>query len=84
MADENGILVPDAMNNITFELVGDAEIAAVDNGFQANLQSFQANHINLFNGKAVIMIKGDETGEVILKASSQGLNPTTLKLNLTK
>ena len=84
VADENGILVPDAMNNITFELVGDAEIAAVDNGFQANLQSFQANHINLFNGKAVIMIKGDEAGEVILKASSPGLNPTTLKLNLTK
>ena len=84
VADENGILVPDAMNNITFELVGDAEIAAVDNGFQANLQSFQANHINLFNGKAVIMIKGDEAGEVILKASSPGLNPTNLKLNLTK
>lgn len=84
VVDEDGLPVPDAMNNINFSLEGNAEIAGVDNGYQANLQSFQAHHINLYNGKALVMIKGDEVGEAILKASSPGLKDMQIKLSLTR
>nr|WP_294895624.1 glycoside hydrolase family 2 TIM barrel-domain containing protein [uncultured Pedobacter sp.] len=84
VVDKDGIPVPDAMNNISFELMGKAEIAGVDNGFQANLQSFQAHHINLYNGKALVMIKGNKAGKVTLKASSPGLNGASINLNFTK
>jgi beta-galactosidase len=84
VVDEDGIPVPDAMNNISFELDGDAEIAGVDNGYQANLQSFQAHRINLYNGKALVMIKGSEAGKVTLKASSPGLSDASITLDLTK
>ncbi|HET8828541.1 MAG TPA: DUF4982 domain-containing protein, partial [Pelobium sp.] len=84
VVDEDGLSVPDAMNNINFELEGDAEIAGVDNGFQANLQSFQAHHINLYNGKALIIIKGNKIGKAVLKATSPGLKDATINLNLTK
>jgi beta-galactosidase len=84
VVDEDGIPVPDAMNNISFELDGDAEIAGVDNGYQANLQSFQAHRINLYNGKALVMIKGNKPGKVTLKASSPGLSDASITLDLTK
>lgn len=84
LVDEDGVLVPDAMNNINFELDGDIEIVGVDNGYQANLQSFQAHHINLYNGKALVVIKGIKAGETKLKASSPGLKDASIKLNLTK
>ncbi|HTN19941.1 MAG TPA: glycoside hydrolase family 2 TIM barrel-domain containing protein [Pelobium sp.] len=84
VADEDGVPVPDAMNNISLELDGDAEIAGVDNGYQANLQSFQAHHINLYNGKALVMIKGNQAGKVTLKASSPGLSDASITLDLTK
>ena len=81
--DSEGNIVPDAMNNINFTINGDAEIAGVDNGYQANLQSFQANHINAFNGKALLIIKGlKKSGMVTVKASSPGLNDAFIKLNL--
>lgn len=84
VVDKDGVPVPDAMNNISFELDGNAEIAGVDNGFQANLQSFQAHHINLYNGKALVMIKGNKTGKATLKASSPGLNDASIHIELTK
>jgi beta-galactosidase len=81
--DSEGNLVPDAMNNISFTITGDAEIAGVDNGYQANLQSFQANYINAFNGKALLIIKGlKKSGTVSITATSPGLNNANIKLTL--
>lgn len=84
LTDESGVLVPDATNNISFELQGDAEIVGVDNGYQANLQSFQSHHINLFSGKAVVMVKANKAGNVVLTAKTPGLNQASIKLNFTK
>jgi beta-galactosidase len=83
--DEDGNMVPDAMNNIGISIDGDAEIAGIDNGYQANLQSFQANRINAFNGKALVIIKGkNKSGIAEIKATSPGLNSAVIKLNLSK
>lgn len=81
--DRKGIYVPDANNNIKFEISGSAEIIGVGNGDQS---SHEIDHIvtnqpsvaysrHLFNGKALVIIKTHPgSGTVTLKATSNGLN----------
>ena len=70
---------------MTFDIKGPAEIAAVDNGNAASLESFQADHRQAFNGMCMVYIRSlQETGAVTLSASSEGLVSTTVKLNMTE
>lgn len=39
--DENGVIVPTAKNQVTFSVEGEGELAGVDNGVQADHQSFR-------------------------------------------
>ncbi|RKD15237.1 glycoside hydrolase [Pelobium manganitolerans] len=82
--DKQGLAVPDAMNNVYLSVEGGAEIVGVDNGYQANLQSFQAHHINLYNGKALVILKANKSGKATLKASAPGLQTATFNIDLTK
>lgn len=83
VVDEAGNLVPDAANQIQFELSGPGFIAGVDNGLQTSMESFKANHRKTFNGMCLLIVQTTrDAGEIRVKASSEGLESAQVLLNV--
>jgi beta-galactosidase len=81
--DKEGNLCPLAGNPVTFSVEGNAKIEAVGNGDQHSLEPFQADSRKLFYGKAMLILRsGNETGECIVKAASNGLESTITKIKI--
>lgn len=81
--DSAGVEVPTAEPLIRFGVEGDARIEGVDNGDQVSHESFKADHVPLFEGKALVIIRaGRAPGTVTLTARADGLAPATLRLRL--
>lgn len=79
--DANGNLVPDADNLVQFKISGEGFIAGVDNGYQASMESFKANHRKAFNGVCLAIIQSQEkSGEIILEATSEGLKSASITI----
>ncbi len=77
--DQNGILVPNADNPVNFEVNGAGFIAGVDNGCQTSLEAFKANYRKAFNVMCLVVLQSTEkAGEIILKATSDGLEESTI------
>ncbi|MEN2399007.1 sugar-binding domain-containing protein [Flavobacterium sp. MC2016-06] len=69
--DKDGNVLPNATDLINFEVLGGGKLVGVDNGYQANLDSFKANSCKLFNGKCIAIIQSNGKKENIqLKAST--------------
>ena len=74
--DNNNNLVPFADNPINFSIKGPGKIVGVDNGYQANLDSFKANNCKAFKGKCLVIIKSEkQEGNIRLTAESNKLKP---------
>ncbi len=81
--DEQGRVVPDAANRVTFQLVGGGRILGVGNGNPADHDPDRANQRNAFNGHCITLIQADTNpGELHLTASSPGLTSATLTLRV--
>jgi beta-galactosidase len=81
--DRAGVPVPTADHLIRFRVAGDARIAGVDNGDQISHAPFQADHVRLFNGKALVIVRaGARRGTVTLTAEADGLEAATARLEL--
>lgn len=81
--DSAGVEVPTAEPLIRFGVEGDARIEGVDNGDQVSHESFKTDHVRLFEGKALVIIRaGRAPGTVTLTARADGLAPATLRLRL--
>ncbi|MEY4431972.1 MAG: hypothetical protein RLZZ44_102, partial [Bacteroidota bacterium] len=69
--DSEGNVVPNANHLINFEITGGGKIVGVDNGYQANLDSFKANSCKLFNGKCIVIVQSNAKKEnIIVKATT--------------
>jgi len=85
IVDKDGNLCPDAEPELQFALTGDAAtIAGLDNGDPINHEFFQGTKHKAFHGLALAILKSheDATGPVTLKISGEGLEPTTVKINV--
>ncbi|RTQ51615.1 DUF4982 domain-containing protein [Hymenobacter gummosus] len=79
--DAQGNLVPDAANQVKFDLSGPASIAGVDNGYQASLEPFKATERKAYNGQCLAIVQtSEQAGTITLKASADGLQPATITL----
>ena len=80
--DSKGRRVPLAQDEVTFEVEGDAAIAAVTNGDMTSEELNVQNHRRLFNGSNMVILRSGTTpGEVTLRISSPAYRPVTLRLN---
>ncbi|MDR7209157.1 sugar-binding domain-containing protein [Flavobacterium piscis] len=71
ITDTAGNLVPNANHKIDFEVTGGGKLVGLDNGYQANLDSFKASSYKVFNGKCIAIIQSNGKKENIqLKAST--------------
>ncbi len=81
--DENGVLCPYANNLINFELIGNGEIAGVDNGDMADHYNWKGAQVQLYNGRAIVYVKSHgKPGELLLKANTSGLNRSDITLTI--
>lgn len=80
--DNKGSLVPQANNRIRFEVSGNAEIVATDNGDPANLESFASNDRNAFNGLVLVIVRAKKglAGTIKVKAISDGLQTVEITI----
>ena len=81
--DSAGVAVPTAEQPIRLQVAGDARIAGVDNGDQISHEPFQADHVKLFSGKALVIIRAGRTpGPITLTATAEGLAPASTHIEL--
>jgi beta-galactosidase len=82
ITDKNGLMVPDANNNINFSIEGQGEIVGTDNGDPANLLSFASHKRDAYNGMALVIVRATKgsKSEFHLTITSDGLEKTTLKI----
>lgn len=83
IVDKNGNIVPNADKDIQFSLQGQGTIVGVDNGNPASLSSFKASDCKAYNGKCLVMIKGENIKDtLILKAQSADLQSSILQIKV--
>lgn len=83
VVDANGTLVPDAVNDIHFEIKGVAAIAGVGNGNRMSDELFVADHRKAFEGKCLLVLRsGHIKGKVQVKATTAGLKGQTINLTV--
>ena len=81
--DQKGTLCPLAMNDVKFTLTGPATVAGVGNGDHHFPAEFVADHVSLFYGQAILIVRASEGrgGAIRVSATSPGLRTaeTTLR-----
>ena len=78
-------MVPNAGNQIEFEIEGDAKIVGVDNGNPVSHESFKGSTIKAFYGKCLVVVQsGENADEVVLTAKSNGLKESKVNIKIKK
>lgn len=82
--DANGVKVPNATNEIIFDLEGPGSIVATDNGDPTDLTPFPSKTRNAFSGKALVIVQSKKgaTGKVKVTANSPGLMSSSIVLEM--
>ena len=74
LTDADGTLIPQADDQLTFEVTGAGSFEAVCNGDPTSLESFKAPTMKLFNGQLVVVVRSaKETGTLTLKVTDEKL-----------
>ena len=79
--DSKGRRVYSAQHELQFATEGDARIVAVSNGNIRSDELYCTNHIHLYNGSAMVILRaGRQAGSVVLTTRAEGLKPLKTKL----
>jgi beta-galactosidase len=84
--DKDGNVCPLAMNDVRFKIEGPAGIAGVANGDHHFPAEFVDDHVTLFYGKAMLVVRTteDRGGAIRVNATSEGLRPGQVSLRATR
>lgn len=81
ITDKNGILCPNADNEINVEVTGSAVFKAICNGDATSLEPFTQPYMKAFHGQLVFCIQTvKQPGFINLKVSAKGLRTANLEL----
>ena len=68
LTDKNGTLIPDAADQLTFDVTGAGRFEAVCNGDATSLESFTKPTMKLFSGQLVVVVRtSKQPGTLTLK-----------------
>ena len=85
MLDDKGRVVPDADNEVTFDVTGAAHVAGVGNGDPSSHEPDKANKRHAFNGLCMVVVQASEQpGSVQVTATAPGLKPASVTLQTKK
>ncbi|MBT4500153.1 MAG: glycoside hydrolase family 2 protein [Gemmatimonadetes bacterium] len=83
LCDAAGLPVRSEERELTFDIQGDCRLLGVDNGATDSVQDYQANNCTTSQGRCLLILQaGDRAGEVVVTASSGGLQSQSVKLRL--
>ena len=83
VVDENGILVPNAVVPVKFEIQGSGRLQALANGNPTDMKSFQQPNVNTYRGRCQLIVRSSGSkGEIAVKAASEKLKPATVKVEV--
>jgi len=83
LTDADGIRNPKAENLVEFEIEGPGTIIGVGNANPISLESYELPKRKAWQGKCMVIVKSQQkTGEILLKASSNGLKGAEVKINI--
>ncbi|EJL64857.1 DUF4982 domain-containing protein [Flavobacterium sp. CF136] len=81
VVDKNGIPCPVADNELQFKVTGAATYRAACNGDATSLEIFHQDHMKLFSGKLVVLVKAIKTaGSIQLEVTGKGLQKGKINL----
>lgn len=81
VTDKNGILIPNANHNITFQVSGAGTNAGVGSADIASNESFQADQRKVFQGKALLIVRAErQPGTIKVKAIAKGLKTAKIEI----
>lgn len=81
LVDGNGIPNPKAENLLKFEITGPGSIVSVANANPVSTESYQQPQRKAWHGKALVIIKAEnQSGEIHLKVTSNGLNTSEITI----
>ena len=80
--DQDGNVCPLAMNDVKFSLDGPATIAGVGNGDHHFPAEFVTDHVTLFYGKAMLIVRAAEGqgGSIRITATSDGMEDASVSV----
>lgn len=85
IVDENGVLVPNANDLISFKADGAGTIAAVDSFDNSSIEPFQATTRKAYNGFCFAMLKANANkGNIKLTATADGLKSASIMVKVGK
>ena len=85
VVDENGILVPNAVVPVKFEVQGNIRLQAVANGNPIDMKSFQQQHINTNRGMCQLIVRSfGSKEEIAINATSEKLKPTSARTQVVQ
>jgi len=85
IVDDNGLVVPEADNLITFTVEGEGILLATDNGNPQDNSSMKSKARKAFNGLALAIIQSTEkTGIIRLRAVAENLKSAELQITSHK
>jgi beta-galactosidase len=85
VVDDNGNVVPDAENQLTFAATGAGKLLGVDNGNPRDDNSFKLTSRKAFNGRAFAVIQSTEqAGDMKLTVTGEGLKSASLSIETKK
>ena len=72
LVDKDGTLIPDAQDQLTFDVQGAGTFRAVCNGDATSLEPFTKPTMKLFNGQLVVVVQaGHEAGNIVLTVADK-------------
>lgn len=72
--DENGIVVPNAENQVVFEVTGAGHLLGLGNGDPGCRENDKASSRHAFSGLLLALIQSnEESGDIVVRAESEGL-----------
>ncbi len=82
LRDKNGNLVPDDDRIINFKVVGNGKLIGLDNGYQADLESFKGVKHKTWKGKCIAIIQSEQRkGKIVLEVFAEGLPKHSIKID---
>ena len=73
LTDKNGTFVPDANDQLTFEVSGAGSFEGVCNGDATSLESFKQPTMKLFAGQLVLVVRSNkQAGKITVKVNDAG------------
>jgi beta-galactosidase len=83
VVDANGVRVPDAAPEVTFEVAGPATLLGLENGDLTSSEPYQGPTRKAFHGRGLAIFESTITpGKVVIKATAPDLEAATVELEI--